>query len=66
MTGRRLTLVLSVAQVAAAAVILGVVELALMYSGPGPSPPWVAALFVVVAGSTPVPAWSRGCGGRAA
>ncbi len=46
---RRLTLVLSVAQVAAAAVILGVVELALMYSGPGPSPPWVAALFVVVA-----------------
>ena len=44
---RRLTLVLSVAQVAAATVILGIVELALMYSAPGPSPSWVAALFVV-------------------
>jgi signal transduction histidine kinase len=43
---RRLTLVLGVAQVGAAAVILGVVELALMYSGSGPHPPWPAALFV--------------------
>jgi signal transduction histidine kinase len=59
---RRLTLVLSVAQVAAATVILGVVELALMYSGAGPSPPWVAALFVagawVYAGAG-VLAWLR-------
>jgi signal transduction histidine kinase len=59
---RRLRLVLSVAQVATATVILGVVELVLMYSGPGPSPPWVAALFVVVAwvyAGAGVVAWLR-------
>ena len=57
---------LSVVQVATAAVILGVVELVLMYSGPGPSPAWVAALFVVVAWVYAGAGVSRGCGVRAA
>ena len=40
-------MVLSVAQIAGATLFLGAIELALLYSGPGPHPPWVAALFVV-------------------
>lgn len=47
MPARRLTLVVGVGQVAIAALIVGFFELAMLYSGPGPSAPWVAALFVV-------------------
>ena len=46
MPARRLTLVLGAAQVAAAALLLGFVELALLFWGPAPHPPWVAGLFV--------------------
>jgi signal transduction histidine kinase len=62
MPARRLTLVLGVVQVAVAALLLGLTELALLYSGPGPSPPWVAAGLVggawVYAGAGVV-AWLR-------
>lgn len=59
---RRLTLVLGAAQVATAALLLGFVELVLLFWGPGPHPPWVAALFVVGAWiytGTGVVAWLR-------
>lgn len=49
MPTRRLTLVVGAAQVAIAALILGVIELAAFYTGPAPREGWVAALFVVVA-----------------
>jgi signal transduction histidine kinase len=62
MPARRLTLVLGVAQVAVAVLLLGLAELALLYSGPGPSPPWVAAGLVVgawVYAGAGVVAWLR-------
>ena len=53
---------MGVAQVAVAALLLGLVELALLYGGPEPHPPWVAALFVagawVYAGAGVI-AWLR-------
>ena len=62
MPARRLTLVLGAAQVAAAALLLGFVELVLLFWGPGPHPPWVACLFVagawIYAGAGVV-AWLR-------
>lgn len=65
MPARRLTLVLGVVQVAVAALLVGLIELALLYSGPGPHPPWVAALFVVgawVYAGAGVVAWLRRSG----
>jgi signal transduction histidine kinase len=59
---RRLTLVLAVVQIAVAALVLGGVELALLFAGPEPSPPWVAALFVAGAwayAAAGVIAWLR-------
>lgn len=38
---------LGAAQVAGAALLLGIVELALLFWGPAPHPPWPAVLFVV-------------------
>jgi signal transduction histidine kinase len=43
---RRLALVYGAGQVAVAALLLGLIELALMFTGPEPHQPWVAALFV--------------------
>ena len=62
MPARRLTLVLGAAQVAGAALLLGFVELVLLFWGPGPHPPWVTGLFVVGAWvyvGTGVLAWLR-------
>ncbi len=61
-SARRLPLLLGAAQVAAAALLLGFVELALLFSGSGPHPPWPAALFVVgawVYAAAGVTAWLR-------
>jgi signal transduction histidine kinase len=43
---RRLALVYGVGQVVVAALLLGLVELALFFTGPDPHQPWVAGLFV--------------------
>ncbi len=62
-SARRLTLLLSVAQVALALLLAGLGELALLYSGPtAPDPPFAAALFVIgawVYGAAGVIAWLR-------
>ncbi len=46
---RRLNLVLGATQVAGAALLLGLIELALFYTGPGPPRGWAASLFVATA-----------------
>ena len=46
---RRHALTLAVAEVAAVALVAGLVELALFYSGVPVAPPWAVVLFVVVA-----------------
>ena len=46
---RRHALTLAVAEVAAVALLAGLVELALFYSGVPVSPPWAVVLFVIVA-----------------
>lgn len=43
---RRLALAYGAGQVAVAALLLGLIELALMFTGPGPHESWVAGLFV--------------------
>ena len=45
---RRHALTLAVAEVAAVALIAGLVELALFYSGVPVAPPWAVVLFVVL------------------
>ena len=62
MPARRLTLVLGVVQVAIAALLLGLAELAVLSSGPGASPPWVPLGLVVgawVYAGAGVVAWLR-------